>query len=109
MKNLLILFVVALSCQGCFTYRNVDASKTELNVGGKYKIKQDRKTMRARLIAVSDSTLVVKYRGDTIAVRKSEIRELKAGKFSWAKTILFPIGIYVALGVILFVGLAATW
>lgn len=109
MRNLLILACLALFCQSCFTYKNVDKSKHEFDIGGRYKIKQHDKTMRARLLSETDSTLLVSYRNDTVIVKKADIKELKAGKFSWLKTVLFPVGVVAAAVAVLFVGLAATW
>jgi hypothetical protein len=101
MKHLYLLLVLIFLCQSCYTYKKVDLNKDNLAVGKKYKISLKKETLKVDLVAVNDSSLIVLQYNKDREIKRSEIREIKAGKFSILKTVGYPLaGLMVVGGVI---------
>lgn len=84
--------LLVLLCQGCFSYRHVDARSNNLEIGRNYRIKLKDKTLKnAELKALGDSTMTVFVYNDTKEIRRADIKEMERQKFSVWKSLGYPV------------------
>ncbi len=96
MKNGLILaFVISYLLHSCYSYKSIDLRKTTVVVGKKYKILQNKKFLKAKLISFNDSIANFKRGNTEKPINLSEIQKLKKRKFSASKTVLLPVSIII--------------
>lgn len=86
---------VSFLLHSCYSYKSVDLRKTALVVGKKYKIKENKKFLKVKLISCNDS--IANFQSGTTEkqIKLSEIQKLKKRKFSASKTVLLPVSILI--------------
>ncbi len=101
MKTLIIyLIVISLLLQSCYTYKAIDLNDTELVVGKNYKIRQDTKFVKSKLVIVNDSTITVLVGNTRKNIQIYKIKEIELSEFSTLKTVGLVLGIaVVAVGI----------
>lgn len=104
MKAKLMLLVVVLLLQSCFTYKKLELNQEELITGDRYKLKHVEygKFKKGRVLSVKDSIITyITSNGKIIELRRDGIQEIKKGKFSLGKTIVLSttatVGVFGAL------------
>jgi hypothetical protein len=95
MKNYIVSMVVfTFLLQSCTAYKTTSALSFE--DGKNYKIKQDEKWMKVKVISSNDSVLNVQKGSERFAIAKSSLTAVKKRKFSVVKTIvLVPVVVSV--------------
>ena len=92
MKNLIYLLSSCILFSSCYSYKTVDLSKNKLILTEKYKIKTaTSKKIKGRIAKFNDNTLVLIKNKIKTEILLSEIQSIKKRKFSYLKTIGFPI------------------
>lgn len=86
--------------QSCYTYKAIDLNDTELVVGKNYKIRQDTKFVKSKLVTVNDSTITVLTGNTRKNIQIYKIKEIELSEFSTLKTMGLVLGIaIVAVGI----------
>ncbi|SHG50719.1 hypothetical protein SAMN05443549_104268 [Flavobacterium fluvii] len=99
--SVIYLIVISFLFQSCYTYRTIDLKDSSLVVGKNYKIRQDAKFAKSKMVLVNDSTITVEEGSIQKEIPISEISEIKEGEFSTLKTVGLVLGIgLVVLGVV---------
>ncbi|MDO9038898.1 MAG: hypothetical protein Q7U59_11190 [Lutibacter sp.] len=97
--SIIYLIVISLLLQSCYTHKAIDLSDTELVVGKNYKIRQDTKFVKSKLVTVNDSTITVLVGNTQKNIQIYKIKEIELSKFSTLKTVGLVLGIgIVAVG-----------
>lgn len=102
MKKRLLLLVISIVLQSCFSYKVVENNSSQYEIGKSYRVKQGKKDDIIRITSKTDSTLVVWSKFETKTVAIDEISKVEKRKFSIVKTVLYP-----AFWIAVFVGLVA--
>jgi hypothetical protein len=93
----IILIAISLLLQSCYSYKVIDKN-SNLTIGKKYKIKQANKYEKVRLLASTDSTLIVIDNKEIeTTITKKDIRVIKKGHFSFTKSAALYIGVTVGV------------
>ena len=96
MKAKLMLLLILLLLQSCFTYKRLEPNQKNLLVGDRYKLNhlEYGKFKKGKVISVNDSILTYKISNGRINHLSIDgIQEIKKGKFSLVKTIILPLSI----------------
>lgn len=108
MKFKIVLMVLSILFSSCYSYRRTADSYSNLVIDGRYKIisKNDR-NHKGKLVSHNDSILVLKTgAGKLRVITISDIQDIREGKFSYVKTIGYPLGsVLVVFGILVL----ATW
>lgn len=92
MRKLFLLLAIAFLFQSCFSYRQADSNPDNVVVGEKYKIEHNKKTSKATIKSITDTTLVVVMTNwKEKQIPRKDITKLRKRKFSIVKTIVLPI------------------
>ena len=90
MKKTLLLLVISIVLQSCFSYKAVENNSSQYEIGKTYKLKRGKKSEEVKIISKTDSTIVVKHKFQEKEVLLSTISNTKKRKFSYIKTLIFP-------------------
>lgn len=102
MKNyILLLVLVSVIMQSCTSYRGVSNDSPSFIEGKKYKIKQEGKWMKVKVVSSDENTIMVKHNGESKPIGRASITAVKQRKFSVVKTVLLvpAVATTVAVGV----------
>ncbi len=87
MKNTTICaLLLSFLLQSCYSYKNINLKDTRLVEGKKYKIEQDNKWVKTKLLTINDSIANFKIDKNEKEISISEIQEIKIRKFDAVKT-----------------------
>ena len=97
MRKLLLFFLAGILFQSCFSYKAVENTSSQYEIGKSYRVKQGKKDDIINITSKTDTTLVVwsKFETKTIAIDK--ITKTERRKFSIVKTALLPVSIATSL------------
>lgn len=90
MKKTLLLLVISIVLQSCFSYKAVENNSSQYEIGKTYKLKRGKKSEEVKIISKTDSIIVVKHKFQEKEVLLSTISNTKKRKFSYIKTLIFP-------------------
>lgn len=107
MKKIIVLVIIAMLLQSCFSYKAVENTSSQYEVGKSYKLKQNKKSQVVKIISKTDSTLIVNHKFVEKKISLNSISKVERRKFSVVKTVLYPAGIVTALYLLL--GLAISY
>lgn len=99
--SIIYLIVISLLLQSCYTYKAIDLSDTALIVGKNYKIRQDTKFVKSKLVTVNDSTITVLVGNTQKNIQIYKIKEIELSDFSTLKTVGLVLGIGIVAVVVL--------
>lgn len=100
MKKTLLLLVISIVFQSCFSYKAVENNSSQYEIGKHYKLKQGKKSAEVKIISKPDSTLVVKHKSQEKEVLINTILKAQKRKFSVVKTVFSSIGVFIVVGTI---------
>jgi hypothetical protein len=89
--------------QSCYTYKATSIKEKPLIVGKIYKIREDDKFVKSKMISTNDSVLTVMVGNVEKDIYTANIKEIKIQKFSAIKT----VGLTLGVGLVLFGIIAA--
>jgi hypothetical protein len=104
MKKRLLLLVISIVLQSCFSYKAVENNSSQYEIGKSYRVKQSKKDDIIRITSKTDSTLVVWSKFETKTIAIDEISKVEKRKFSIVKTVLLPISIAASLVLLFLIG-----
>ena len=97
MKPILILLCSCILFSSCYSYKNVDLSKNKILALKKHKIKtKGDKKIKALVYNINKDSIFLIENEIKTRIALSEIKEIKERKFSYLKTIGFPL-VYIGL------------
>jgi hypothetical protein len=96
-KAIIISLVISFLLQSCFSYKNLNLKEKQLIVGKEYKIMQNGKFVKTKLLTLNDSIANFKIGKDKKDIKVSDIKDVKIRKISIVKTILFTLGFTTAI------------
>ena len=101
MKKTLLLLVISIVLQSCFSYKAVENNSSQYEIGKTYKLKQGKKSEKVKIISTTDSTIVVNHKFEDKEVSLNSISKVEKRKFSIVKTVLFPpLTLAVLIGIL---------
>jgi hypothetical protein len=103
MKNLIVLLLITFLFQSCYSYHNISSVTNNLRTGDVYKIKQNGKYRKAKIISSNDTLVKATIKNKEEIVKISDIEKIKKREFSRAKTIalVYPV-VLIGTGLIVF-------
>ncbi len=101
--KIIILFIISLLFQSCTTFIAVNENDANLQKGKVYKIIQNKKKYKGKLINYDNQILTLKSYGKEIIVERNNIEIIKVRKFSIAKTIVVTPVVILGVSVISFI------
>ena len=101
MKKTLLLLVISIVLQSCFSYKAVENNSSQYEIGKTYKLKRGKKSEEVKIISKTDSTIVVNHKFEDKEVSLNSISKVEKRKFSIVKTVLFPpLTLAVLIGIL---------
>lgn len=97
MRKSVVLIVISVLFQSCFSYKAVENKSSEYQVGKFYKIKQKEEYEKVKIISTNDSILVVNHNFEEKEVAIKTITKVKKRKFSYFKTLILPPVTFIAI------------
>ena len=104
MKKIIALIIIGILLQSCFSYKAVENTSSQYEVGKSYKLKQHKKSEVVKIISKTDSTLIVNHKFVEKKISLNAISKVERRKFSVIKTVLLPV---VILGVLVVIAASA--
>lgn len=98
---MLLLLVISIVFQSCFSYKAVENNSSQYDIGKHYKIQQGNKTKKVIIVSKTDSLLVINHKFKEEEINVNEIASVKKRKFSYFKTLILPpLTITVVIGIL---------
>ncbi len=107
MKQLVILLSTTLILSSCYSYKRINPNEDGFVTGERYKLfLEGRGKCKGKIKEVLDSAVILKSAGGKEEfIRIAELKRVKKGKFSLAKSILMPTAITGTSVLLLYLGL----
>lgn len=102
MKKTLLLIIIAVIFQSCFSYKVVENNSSHYEIGKSYRVEQGKKDDIVSITSKTDTTLVVWSKFETKTIKIDEISKVERKKFSIVKTALLPVSIVAGLLLLFF-------
>ena len=86
-KLILLLLLLSILFQSCFSYKAVEVNSIESEKNQKFKVaKLDRTNIKGRLVSINEKTMILENNGESQTILKDEINYVKVRKFSILKS-----------------------
>lgn len=97
MKKIIVLVGIGILLQSCFSYKAVENTSSQYEIGKSYRIQQGNNVDVVRIKTKTDSTLVVDNKFQEQEYPLESISKMERRKFSIIKTVALPVSVIAAL------------
>ena len=100
MKNIILLLLISILFQSCYSYKSVEYNNITADKKQKIEVKMlDRTNFKGQLVSKDETTIVLENKRRTQTIQKDKIYDLKVRNFSILKTIKGAASLYIYIGI----------